>query len=162
MDKTSKKFKIWRRIGLIALTLAVIGAIVLTIVLVQKQGEKNLVSVDMGRSFRYNDEIEFVVSKITFTTQSSSIEIEDGSCLATVEISAKALKNFTLSQNKFRLNSEKSVLNNFSSKMTLKEGETKVINIGYIVKNQSSTNLYLAMFGHKVNLGTSMQGKPIL
>lgn len=159
MDKTSKKFKMWRTIGLVSLTIVVIGLIILTVFMTQKKDNSKVeVTHSIGDTFIINEKCEFKVVGIEFltTSEQAGVQLLSGQCLAKIKIETTAISKSTIKKSDIKLNDKKADSTSFGSKVVVKETETITLEIGFIVAHDSILPLNLTMYGCKIPMGSSL------
>lgn len=163
MDKTTKKFRIWRTVGMIAVTLAVIGLIVLTVFLVQKN-DKNVKEtvVSIGEIISV-DEYQFALRDIKISVESGTADVKfrDNECLVQLTIFIQGIEKTKVSVSDFTINKVKYKSRDCASRVALDKGASKEIVVGFVVPKNSNVNLYLRAGGYKIPIGTTILGQQI-
>lgn len=157
-------FKAKRNIGLIALTVAVIVAIILITVLVQKYGGNDTpVKGGVGQVLS-TDKVDLqVVSLKNSLKEFGGKTADEGKYFMLAKVSVKAKKKISIEPSGFSLSDGKEMsmqvdgYDFLSQKITLKEGEEKVFYLLYEVEAERVSSFYLYGYSCRVDMGGSVR-----
>lgn len=164
-------FKAKRNIGLIVLTVAVIVAIILTIVLVQKYGDdEKPVRGAIGQTVS-TSQADVCVNSMRVSQFVGEVEVKDGKCFLLVKVDVKANKKLKVSSCDFVVEGANNVTDGYSGKnghafyaelveYSLKKGESVDYSLIFEVEKDRIESYFLYAFGAKIDLGGTV--KPIV
>ncbi|MBD5086340.1 MAG: DUF4352 domain-containing protein [Clostridiales bacterium] len=164
-------FKAKRNIGLIVLTVAVIVAIILTIVLVQKYGDdEKPVKGAIGQTVS-TSQADVCVNSMRVSQFVGEVEAKDGKCFLLVKVDVKANKKLKVSSCDFVVEGANNVTDGYSGKnghafyaelveYSLKKGESVDYSLIFEVEKDRIESYFLYAFGAKIDLGGTV--KPIV
>lgn len=156
-----QSIKAKRNIGLIALTIAVIVAIILVVYFVNKADVGNgikrgaigqTVTVPTG---------EICVKNMQVTDGIDGKTAGSGNCIIIVSVEFKAGKNIKLIADKFDVPNGKKVSvekeEYFNGSSSLAKGESKSFKLAYEVKKDSVDSFFFCGYGVKIDLGGTVR-----
>lgn len=150
----SNKAKRLRTIGLIALTVAVIVVIVLTVYLTERC-TPDPITADIGKWSELGD-YDLIVERVAFETDAA----DPTKALATVTLSVRAHRKIKLHSDDFRINGEDCFSAPApweSGALQLEQGQEQQMTLVWQVEANSSRQLVLEHRHLQVRLGSSMQ-----
>ncbi|MDE7215690.1 MAG: hypothetical protein K2O08_02675 [Clostridia bacterium] len=151
-----------RNIGLLALTVGIIVAIIVVIVLVNKYVDgNNLTKGKAGQTISTN-ELSLTASPKNSLTEFGGKKAGEGNCFMLVEVTVKAKKKITLVSDKFSLSDGKAVKAQsdgyefLDGKVEIEAGEEKTFYLLYEVKANVADSFYLYGYSCSVDMGGSI------
>ena len=151
-----QSIKAKRNIGLIALTIAVIVAIILVVYFVNKADDGNGIKRGaVGQTVSTaNGDISVKSAKVVDSI--GDITASDGKCLIVVSVEFKANKKITLSADKFAVDNANKISVDKEGYLVdssvLQKGESKAFKLAYEVKKGSADSYFLSGYGAKIDL----------
>lgn len=150
-----------RNIGLIAITLAVIVAIILIVYFTQKSDDDSaLKRGGIGQTISIN-RADIVVMNMELRDAVGDLRADEGRCFFVINVAFKAKAKLVLSPESFEVIGGRQVFpvedgtSFFSNSLTLKKGEECNVNLAYEVESDRIESFYLKVFNAKIDLGGS-------
>ncbi|MDE5655146.1 MAG: DUF4352 domain-containing protein [Clostridia bacterium] len=159
-----------RNIGLIAVTIAVVVAIILVVYFVQKSDDDGKLQTGAISQTVSTSQADICVKDMRVLQSVDGLTAEEGNCFLQVSVEIKANKKITVDSGKFEVKGGKNVTNanrhyDTSSgdeileviacegETTLKKGESKTFNLLYEVEYNRVASYYLYAYGARIDLG---------
>ncbi|MDE5755872.1 MAG: hypothetical protein K2I23_02145 [Clostridia bacterium] len=162
-----------RNIGLIAITIAVVVAIILVIYFVQKnEDDGKLKTGAIGKTVS-TSQADICVKDMRVLQSVDGLTAEDGNCFLLVSVEIRANKKITVSSDKFEVKDGRNVTNverrypgsgdetmaviSCEGEIVLKKGESESYNLLYEVKNNRVDSYFLYAYGARIDLGGTVK-----
>lgn len=155
-----------RNIGLVAITIAIVVAIILVIYFTQKNADDSKLKTGAIGQTVSTSKADILVKDVRILQSIDGLTAEDGKCFLRVCVEIKANKKITVSSNKFEVKDGKNVTNaersypsgdeslivvSCESEIVLKKGESESYELLYEVEKRFAGH-YLIAFGAKIDL----------
>ncbi|MDE7070593.1 MAG: hypothetical protein K2O86_01295 [Clostridia bacterium] len=151
-----------RNIGLIAVTIAIVVAIILVVYFVQKnENNGKTVYGHFGEVIETSQAYLNVTDRYVTDTY-EGVSVKEGNRFLVVDIEVKAKKKLTLASNKFYLNSAENVTNGYAGENSgwgltveervLKKGQSQSIRLIFEVDDNRQSDCYLNGLGANIDL----------
>ena len=148
-----------RNIGLIAVTIAIVVAIILVVYFVQRNEDDGKLKTGAIGQVVSTSQADICVKDMRILQSIDDITAGDGKCFLLLSVEIKANKKLTLSSGKFEvkdginLTADGKGFIALDGETTLRKGESKTFNLLYEVEYNRAESYFLYAYGARIDLG---------